>query len=67
MNRRRFLTLSAAAAALLRAGRSLANQPLTTHPMNILVLTGSPRPHGNCNYPAESFSDGGIASLQKNA
>lgn len=56
MNRRRFLAC-AAAAALLPADMSHASSP-TPHMKKILVLTGSPRLHGNSNFLAERFCDG---------
>ena len=58
MNRRRFL--AGAAAALLLAGRGGAEPSPTDHKknMNIVVLTGSPRRHGNSNYLAERFTAG---------
>lgn len=58
MNRRRFLTYTAAAASLLLAGQTQAHDQNTRKRMKILVLTGSPRLHGNSNYLAERFIDG---------
>ena len=59
MNRRRFLTVSAAAASLLLAERTRAEHTPTTRPaMNILILTGSPRTNGNSSYMAERFAAG---------
>lgn len=57
MNRRHFLSLSAAA---LLGTTQAAAAPSTPHTAmkKILVLTGSPRRHGNSNYLAERFIEG---------
>lgn len=55
MNRRHFLRCAAGAAASLLL-TSMTHHPQTN--MNILVLTGSPRRHGNTNHLADRFIQG---------
>ncbi|WP_295638462.1 flavodoxin family protein [uncultured Mailhella sp.] len=68
MNRRSFIrtslmaTAAAAGDALLRVSSSVAAEHDKELGMNILVLTGSPRMHGNSNTLADHFTRGAEAA-----